>query len=58
LPTNLTRSYVQGQNDGELFIKISFGFRRHPPLGTTVAADDRWAIIHFLRLIAEPKTTS
>jgi hypothetical protein len=49
LPTHLARSYVQKQSDGELFVKISLGFRRHPPLATTVAENDRWAIIHYLR---------
>jgi len=49
LPTDLRGSYVQRQNDGELFYKISFGYRRHPPLADTVAEEDRWAIIHYLR---------
>jgi mono/diheme cytochrome c family protein len=49
LPTHLTRSYVQKQSDGKLFFKVSLGFRRHPPLATTVAENDRWAIIHYLR---------
>jgi mono/diheme cytochrome c family protein len=49
LPTNLTTSYVQKQKDGELYAKIGLGFRRHPPMVTTVSEEDRWAIIHYLR---------
>lgn len=49
LPTHLLRRYVQKQSDGELFVKVSLGFRRHPPLAATVSEEDRWAIIHYLR---------
>jgi hypothetical protein len=49
LPTNLASPYVQQQSDGQLFYKISFGFRRHPPLAYTVADNDRWLIINYIR---------
>jgi hypothetical protein len=49
LPTNLSGSYVQQQKDGELFYKISLGYRRHPPLYYTVADNDRWLIINYIR---------
>ena len=58
LPTHLLRRYVQKQSDGELFVKISLGFRRHPPLATTVAEEDRWAIIHYLRAQAGAQRVS
>ncbi len=58
LPTDLTRRYVQNQMDGELFVKISLGFRRHPPLATTVSEEDRWAIIYYLRSLAATEPTS
>ena len=49
LPSNLRKSPVQGQSDGELFYKISLGSGRHPSLADTVAEEDRWAVIHYLR---------
>ena len=49
LPTNLAGSYVQKQKDGELFYKISLGYRRHPQLFYTVAENDRWLIINYIR---------
>jgi mono/diheme cytochrome c family protein len=49
LPTDLGSSPVQQQSDGELFIKISLGYKRHPPLAYTVAEQDRWAVINYLR---------
>jgi len=49
LPTNLASPYVQKQKDGELFYKIYFGFRRHPALIYTVADNDRWLIINYIR---------
>ncbi len=52
LPTNLRDPHVQEQTDGELFYKISFGYKRHPPLGYTVSLEDRWAIVHFIRSLA------
>jgi mono/diheme cytochrome c family protein len=58
LPTQLLRRYVQKQSDGELYVKISLGFRRHPPLAATVAEEDRWAIIHYLRTQAGAQRVS
>jgi hypothetical protein len=49
LPANLAGPYVQKQSDGELFYKIYFGFKRHPELIHTVAGDDRWLIINYIR---------
>ncbi len=55
LPTDLRSSYVLQQKDGVLFYKISFGYKRHPPLATTVAVDDRWAIINYLRSVGKER---
>ena len=49
LPTDLKGKAVQSQTDGELFIKISLGFRRHPPLASTVSEEGRWAVVNFIR---------
>ena len=53
LPANLAGPYVQKQSDGELFHKIYFGFRRHPELIYTVAGDDRWLIINYIRSLGK-----
>ena len=49
LPANLADPQVLGQSDGEIFYKVSLGYGRHPALASTVAEQDRWAIIHYLR---------
>jgi mono/diheme cytochrome c family protein len=58
LPADLRSSQVQEQSDGELFSKISRGYKRHPPLAYTVAESDRWAVINYLRSIARPVAKS
>ena len=52
LPANLKAPAIRTQSDGELFVKISLGYKRCPPLAYTVAAKDRWAIINYLRFLA------
>jgi mono/diheme cytochrome c family protein len=49
LPTNLASPAIQGQSDGELFHKISLGFKRHPPLASTVSEEDRWSVVNYIR---------
>ena len=58
LPTDLTGSYAQKQSDGGLYAKIGLGFRRHPPMATTVSEEDRWAIIHYLRSLSPARKAS
>lgn len=53
LPTSLKDPAVQSQEDGVLFVKISLGFRRHPPLASTVSDEDRWAAIRYIRSLAK-----
>jgi mono/diheme cytochrome c family protein len=55
LPANLKVPNVQDQSDGSLFYRISLGFNRHPPLWYTVAEDNRWAIINYIRSLARPE---
>ena len=57
LPANLTLPAVQEQSDGMLFYKISLGFNRHPPLAATIAVNDRWAVVQYIRSLAAPKTS-
>ena len=49
LPADLRSAYVQDQTDGVVFYKISLGYKRHPPLASTVDENDRWAIITYIR---------
>jgi len=58
LPVDLRAPVIQEQSDGELFVKISLGYKRHPPLAYTVAAKDRWAVINYLRSLAGPRKES
>ena len=52
LPTNLASSRVRAESDGLLFARIRLGFRKHPPLAYTVAEEDTWLIINYLRSLA------
>jgi mono/diheme cytochrome c family protein len=51
-PADLTSSQVQNQSDGQLFYKISFGYKRHPALANTASDEERWAVIGYLRALA------
>ncbi len=52
LPSNLASAEVQEHSDGLLFVRLSLGFKRQPPLAATVAEEDRWAVIHYIRSLA------
>ncbi len=54
LPTNLRSTEVRNQTDGEIFTKVSLGYKRHPRLWDTVSEGDRWAILWYIRSLAEP----
>ncbi len=49
LPADLKDPNVRDQSDGSLFYRISLGFNRHPPLWDTVAGNDRWAVVNYIR---------
>ena len=53
LPADLRSLQVQAQSDGALFLTITFGSKRTPPLAQTVAEADRWAIIQFIRSLTK-----
>jgi len=57
-PADLGSAQVQRQSDGELFGKISLGYKRHPPLAYTVPENDRWAVINYLRSLAKSGGTA
>jgi len=51
LPTDLRSPQVQSKPDGELFKSVSYGVPggRQPALDTTIAIDDRWHVIAFVK---------
>jgi mono/diheme cytochrome c family protein len=51
LPTDLRSDYVRNQSDGEIFVKIGMGYKRHPPLAYTVSVQDRWALLAYIRAL-------
>lgn len=53
LPSNLASKDVQELSDGEIFAVITFGSKRSPPLGYTIAQEDRWAIVRFVRSLGD-----
>lgn len=49
-PTNLTDGYVQGKPDGDIFYTIKYGGLGIMPLyGDSVASEDRWHIINYIK---------
>ena len=50
-PTDLRRAMVQDQPDGVIFQAISYGKGAQPPLAYTIAQEDRWRIIHYMRTL-------
>jgi mono/diheme cytochrome c family protein len=54
LPTDLKSDYVLEQTDGQIFERIGKGYKRHPPLAYTVSIKDRWAVVLFMRAMAQP----
>ncbi len=51
LPTDLRSAKVQSTVEGELFKTISYGIPggRQPALETTIAIDDRWHVVAFVK---------
>ncbi len=52
LPSDLSSRETQALSDGEIFVVISLGSKRSPPLAHTISEEDRWAIVRFLRSLA------
>jgi mono/diheme cytochrome c family protein len=51
LPTNLSSGKVQTKTVGELFKSVSYGVKdgRQPALHTTIAIEDRWRVVAFVK---------
>jgi mono/diheme cytochrome c family protein len=50
-PSSLHDPTVRGRADGHLYNTIKNGIRNMPPYGPQVAADDRWAIVAYVRAL-------
>jgi hypothetical protein len=57
LPTNLHEARVVAMNDGEIFNIISHGRRSMPPYHNQIAAEDRWAVVAYVRALQRTITT-
>ena len=51
-PSDLSRSAVLEQTDGELFWKISEGRKPMPGYGRKLSEEQRWQLIHYIRTLA------
>jgi mono/diheme cytochrome c family protein len=49
LPADLISPAVLSKSDGLIYSRMRLGFGRHPALYSTVASDDGWAIINYMR---------
>jgi hypothetical protein len=49
VPADLVSPAVLTKSDGLIYSMMRLGFGKHPALYSTVAADDGWAIIHYIR---------
>jgi hypothetical protein len=54
LPTDLKSHLVLSQDDGTIYGKIRLGYKRHPALFSTVAQDDAWSVIVYMRSFRAP----
>ncbi len=48
-PPDATSEVMQGNTDGEMFFKITYGRGAMPQFETTLSVDDRWKVITFIR---------
>ena len=58
LPTNLHEARVVNMNDGEIFNIISHGRRSMPPYHNQISAEDRWAVVAYVRALQRTITTA
>lgn len=56
LPANLRSEKVQSLSEGALFKDLSYGTPkgRQPPLAGTIAVDERWLIIAYVKSLGTP----
>lgn len=52
-PPNLTAPTTQGRTDGDIYFLITSGIFVMPEFGLMLPPDDRWALVQYLRALAE-----
>ncbi|MDX2054278.1 MAG: quinol:electron acceptor oxidoreductase subunit ActD [Polyangiaceae bacterium] len=57
-PTNVHQEYLRQQPVGQLFDTITNGIRSMPAYGPQISAEDRWAIILYLRALQKSRAAS
>lgn len=57
-PTDLHQAYIREQPVGELFNTITHGIRSMPAYAPQIPAEDRWAIILYLRGLQKSRAAS
>lgn len=57
-PTDLSSDYVQAKPDGDIYYTIKYGGLAVMPLyGDSVAPEDRWYIINYIKHVLKQKNT-
>jgi mono/diheme cytochrome c family protein len=57
-PTDVNQTHIQAQPVGQLFETISNGIRNMPPYASQISAEDRWAIVMYLRALQKKSAAS
>jgi len=57
-PTNLHEQRIAEMASGEIFSSITNGVRNMPGYGSQMDAEERWAVILYLRALQKSRTTS
>jgi len=55
-PTNLHTEYLLEQPDGKLYNTITHGIRKMKGYGDQIPAEDRWAIVTYVRALQKTRT--
>jgi len=54
-PTDLTSTRVRNQTDGYMYATLRNGGGNMPAYGHAISPEERWAIVHFVRTLQEPR---
>ncbi|MBI4287508.1 MAG: cytochrome c [Chloroflexi bacterium] len=53
-PTDYTTQRVRSRKDGELYWIVTYGLGFMPRFGPLLTPEERWAVIHFVRVVSAP----
>jgi len=57
-PSNIHQQYIREQPVGQLFNTITHGIRSMPAYGPQISAEDRWAIVLYLRALEKSRAAN